>query len=43
MLVKIVTLVYHVNAIHWANCDIISCQFMINEMSEFETPACLYE
>ena len=46
MLVKVVSLVdwnYHVNAIHLANSDIIPCQFMINQIREFETPGRLYD
>ena len=46
VLIKIVSLVdwsYDVNAIHQANCDMISCQFMINQILEFKTPASLYD
>ena len=34
---------HHVNAIHHANCDMISCQFIINQTCEFKTPASLYD
>ena len=38
-IVSLVDWSFHVNAIHLANCDMISCKFIINQIRDFETAA----